>query len=87
MHACAFEHYNCLLACAHFSNMPCITRILWLQIQHIQIDEPMRLGETITRVTNKLFTTEQKQQTNWIGANEKIEFRTKIYIFELIKGN
>lgn len=58
-----------------------------LQIKHIAVDEPMRLGETIVRVTNKLLTKEQKKATNWVGAHEKTEFRAKIFIFEVIKGN
>ena len=58
-----------------------------LQIKHVSVDEPMRLGETIVRVTNKLLTKDQKKETNWIGAHEKTEFRSKVYIFEVIKGN
>ena len=57
-----------------------------LQIKHIAVDEPMRLGETIVRVTNKLLTKDQKKATNWVGAHEKTEFRAKVYIFEVIKG-
>ena len=57
-----------------------------LQIKHISVDEPMRLGETIVRVINKLVTKDQKKDTNW-EEDQKTEFRSKVYIFEVIKGN
>ena len=57
-----------------------------LQIKHIAVDKPMRWGKTIVRVTNKLLTKDQKNATNWVGAHAKTEFRSKIFIFEVIKG-
>ena len=43
------------------------------------------MGETVIRVTSKVIAPAFAKDINWIGANDKVEFRKFIFILEAIR--
>ena len=62
-----------------------IFRFLFPQVNHITYRQGLTLGETVVRVTSKVIAPAFAKDINWIGANDKVEFRKFIFILEAIR--